>query len=805
MEKAKRARKKKHCQQAFSNTTCVPWRMLLVLALADLGFGMIALFWPPASPAYIYVYALCAILNPLLIAVVGMKGSFRNISRFSPSASSLYSGRRFSPFLLILSIFAFSFTQVTFLFYIIRHGQEPPFPSLQYTLFLIMYPLLIVAILLLPARTVSPVARLQIFLDSLIMLTVVTTLCYFFVLAPYLIEGSGTTEAKILAVLDPSFDLVVLFCIILVALRSGEAALRPVIVMLGLALFCIFLAHSSRVQEVLNATFQWVEPLNFAWPPALLLIAGAARTITAILKQAEARGYAVVESAEPAELFVPPGRWRTLFPLILVLAISLFCFLLWLMGGRKLFQSQITILCIGGFIVLMLTVLRQLLALYEIGFLQEKVQQQNHSLSLLNDLLAKQAITDSLTGLPNHRELVMRLDRALEYARQTASTCAVIFIDFDHFKAINDCYGHLVGDAVLREFSEIVTTSLRANNDLFSSPPTDRRTGGNATRPLTSLHKSHAGSEALGKAKDFIIGRWGGEEFVAIVPGVEPAGAFRIAEHIRTLVEHHVFAGKHEVHLTCSLGTATYPIAAEKREELLMRADRAMYTAKRLSRNQTRMAIEPLVLAMGMLGEAPETAEEAEMLAVVESLITALEARDPPTGQHSRRVAALSLKMALGLGQAWPDACIIGMGGLLHDLGKVAMPDSILFKHGKLSAVEVEYMARHPLIGEDILVPLPSLRTVAEIVRTHHEWINGSGYPDGLRGEDIPLGARIVAVADAYDAIISHRVYREGRASSEAIRELSKGAGKQFDPRVVEELDHLIVASPHLAATGPAV
>lgn len=235
-----------------------------------------------------------------------------------------------------------------------------------------------------------------------------------------------------------------------------------------------------------------------------------------------------------------------------------------------------------------------------------------------------------------------------------------------------------------------------------------------------------------------------------------------------------------------------------------MNADRAMYAAKRLGRNQTRCASEPLVLAMGMLGEAPETAEEAEMLAVVESLIAALEARDHSTGQHSRRVAALSLKLALALGLAWSDACIIGMGGLLHDLGKVAMPDTILFKHGKLSAAEVEYMARHPLIGEEILTPLPSLRAVAEIVRAHHEWINGSGYPDGLRAEDIPLGARIVAVADAYDAIISHRVYREGRASSEATKELSKGAGKQFDPRVVEALDHLLASKPLFSTPGAA-
>jgi HD-GYP domain-containing protein (c-di-GMP phosphodiesterase class II) len=121
-----------------------------------------------------------------------------------------------------------------------------------------------------------------------------------------------------------------------------------------------------------------------------------------------------------------------------------------------------------------------------------------------------------------------------------------------------------------------------------------------------------------------------------------------------------------------------------------------------------------------------------------------------------------------------------------------------------LSATEIEYMARHPLIGEEILAPLPSLRPVATIVRTHHEWLDGSGYPDGLQGEAIPLGARIVAVADAYDAIISHRVYRQGRASEEAVGELRKGAGRQFDLRVVEALDYLLATQPRVIVHSAA-
>jgi diguanylate cyclase (GGDEF)-like protein len=550
---------------------------------------------------------------------------------------------------------------------------------------------------------------------------------------------------------------------LLIALRSGEQALRSVLILLMLAFCMIFAIHVNRLYEVLSGTFSWVERVSVAWAPAIMLIVGAAQTIKNILQRDEDMGRAVAPPERPADAFFSTGRWKSLLSLITVLAVSSLIVLLWLAGIKKIFHGQIALICVGGFIVLMLVVLRQLLAVYEISVLQRKLQRRNRALALLNDLLGEQATTDSLTGLPNHRELMVRLDEALALAQATTATCAVIFMDLDHFKDINDHYGHLIGDAVLCEVSELVLSAIRV---------------------------------------DDCLGRWGGEEFVAILPGMGPIEAFQMAERIRMLVEQHAFVDEQEVPLTCSLGTATYPYVATRREDLLARADSAMYTAKRLGRNQTRMALEPLVLAVGMLGEAAETAEEAKMLAVVESFIAALEARDYPTGQHSRRVAVLSLRLALALGLTWSDACIVGMGGLLHDLGKVAMPDAILFKHGKLSAAEIEYMARHPLIGEEILAPLPSLRAVAALVRAHHEWINGSGYPDGLRGDGIPLGARIVAVSDAYDAIISHRIYRQARAPAEATKELHEAAGKQFDPRVVEALDRLLVATPQASLIG---
>lgn len=657
---------KKSLLEPSRAASCIPWRLLAVLSLADLGLVVLILpqFFSPAI--YTCIYATIGILYPLLLAYLCVKGSFSLLGQRGSSVTGSRPGRRFSPFLIALHVIVFACAQTCMVLYLLIKHAEAPFTSFPYYIIFFLHPCLIAAILLLPARGVSPLARLRIFLDSLIIIVVLATLCYYFVLAPLLSMGEGTAAEKTVGVIFPSVDLLVMFCLLLVALRSEEPVLRPVLIMMGGSLSINFLIHVNRLYEVLNDRLHWIEPQGVVWMISLTLMVGAARTITNIVKKEESGNAGGVESAQPPGVSLPASRWKSLLPLILVLAVSLVMFALWLGGSAGIFRGQMTIISVSGFILLMLIILRQLLSMYEISVLQGKLQRRNRALSLLNDLLGKQATTDSLTGLPNHRELMAKLDNALGAAQETTSACAVIFIDIDYFKDINDSCGHLVGDTILCEFSALVLSNIGPQN---------------------------------------YLGRWGGEEFVAVLPGVEPTEAFQVAELIRATVEQHVFADEQRAHLTCSLGVATYPYDATRCKALLMNADRAMYTAKRLGRNQTRMASEPLVLAMGMLAEAPETPEEAEMLAVVESLIAALEARDHATGLHARRVAALSLKLALALGLDWSDACIIGMGGLLHDLGKVAMPDTILFKHGKLSAAEVEYMARHPLIGEEISPP----------------------------------------------------------------------------------------------------
>jgi putative nucleotidyltransferase with HDIG domain len=177
--------------------------------------------------------------------------------------------------------------------------------------------------------------------------------------------------------------------------------------------------------------------------------------------------------------------------------------------------------------------------------------------------------------------------------------------------------------------------------------------------------------------------------------------------------------------------------------------------------------------------------------ATVRALSNAVEARDAYTGKHAERVAAYGVEIARAVGLPRPDAAEIEFGFLLHDVGKVAMPDRILFKPGALTAEERALMTRHPVIGAEIMSGIAFLSEAAKVVRSHHEWWDGSGYPDGLQGEEIPLVARVFAVADVLDALTTDRPYRPRMTLAEARAMIVDGSGTHFDPAVVAAFDSI--------------
>ncbi len=742
----------------------IPWRLLSIFSLLSLVLWMINIIRPFPPDIFRYIYGTAATLYPLLAGLLCFQGMPKLRDKAHPGEKP--GGRRFSPALLGLAILCFTVGQILWVSHLFATHSSLPFPSFAQIAYYGMYPFLICAILFLPARGISAPAHLRILLDSLIIMVALSTLCVYFLLAPMLFKGNGTLLQKIAGSAYPSADLVLIFCLLLVALRAGEATLRPVLLMLEISILLIFIRDLMHLNEVLQSTYQHMSPGAVLWLPAIFLITGAAQTISNSIRRGSCTPALARESGDRS--MKEPGRgWREFFSPATVLILSILGIIIWKSLRLEMFPGQVTILFIGGFLLLMLIVLRQLLAVYEVALLQRRLQERNYALHLLNARLEQQATTDLLTGLPNHRALVERLDAALVEAQTTQSSCALIFIDIDHFKMVNDRYGHVAGDQVLSRLGKLVRAVLPA------------------------------GAYA---------GRWGGEKFVAILPRSDSSEALKVAERIRALIDQHILTGKGEMNVTCSLGVASYPQDASTRESLMMSADKAMYAAKRLGRNQVRSAHEPLVLALGMSEVNPEALanEEAEMLAIVDSLLAALEVRDDYTSQHSRRVSALSLKLALMLGLSGSEAYVVSLGGLLHDLGKVGVPDDILLKASGLTEDEYTCMAQHPVTGAEIIAQIPRLQAVAAIVRGHHEHMDGSGYPDGLRGEEIPLGARIVAVADAYDALTTNRAYRMGRTPIEAIRELLRGAGTQFDPQVVGMLVRLFSVVPHLSEVKAA-
>ena len=275
--------------------------------------------------------------------------------------------------------------------------------------------------------------------------------------------------------------------------------------------------------------------------------------------------------------------------------------------------------------------------------------------------------------------------------------------------------------------------------------------------------------------------RLGGDEFAVLLPGHDERAALTaatsIVDRIGGLAIDPVGA------VTVSAGVATYPYQGVGRDELIRFADSALYWAKEHGKNRVR-AWRPDVVELAELKRLASGPDRAARFRAAASLAKAVDARDVYTGSHSERVAELAARIAARLGVDAETIELTRLAASLHDLGKLAIPEEILRKPGELTESERLVLERHPQIGYRMLESL-GVDPVAQWVLHHHERWDGSGYPDGLPGEDIPLGARIIFVADAYDAMTSDRVYRQRLSDEDAMDELVRCAGTQFDPEVV--------------------
>jgi len=375
--------------------------------------------------------------------------------------------------------------------------------------------------------------------------------------------------------------------------------------------------------------------------------------------------------------------------------------------------------------------------------------------------LARLAATDALTGLANHRTFHERVRNEIEIARVQQTPLSLVLLDLDHFKAVNDTYGHQAGDAVLTEFGRCIS---------------------------------------LGARYEELVARIGGEEFAWILPGSDGTNALRAAERVSATFAaiDHPGIGR----VTVSAGVCDLSFTDDP-EELLRLADSALYWSKSHGRNRVTLYAPDVVEELSD-AERASRLTRSQTKTALQTLTRLIDAKDPATARHTERVATLAAMIAAALGWTPEQITMLEEAALFHDIGKIALPDELLLKIEPLSPAERDRVKSHVMLGVELIADVLQPEQVSW-VRNHHENWDGSGYPDGARGDQIPLGAQIIHVADAWDAITVGRLYRPSRSLEAAIAECRAMAGSQFSPEIVEKLIEVIGPDGHLDDPDPAL
>ncbi len=353
----------------------------------------------------------------------------------------------------------------------------------------------------------------------------------------------------------------------------------------------------------------------------------------------------------------------------------------------------------------------------------------------------QRARIDELTGLFNRRHFEERLKEEIARHSRYEDVFSLLMLDLDSFKTYNDMFGHPSGDRLLNQIGRIVNRSIRSADQAF---------------------------------------RYGGDEFVVILPQTIVDDAYVVAERVRGDIAAEMEAK--EIAVTCSGGLVSYPSDGTIPGELITMADTALYYAKRTGGNR-------IYLSSKILSEpATETGTNARggSLSTVYALVAAVDAKDHYTYGHSRKVNTYAVALAEAIGLLPEEVSRISTAALLHDIGKIGISDKILSKEEKLNEEEWKAVKSHPRLGANIVRNVPGLIPCVNGVLYHHERWDGTGYPERLKGDNIPLDARILAIADAYAAMTSARPYRDAFSNDKIVKRLRQGAGKQFDPELAE-------------------
>jgi len=399
-----------------------------------------------------------------------------------------------------------------------------------------------------------------------------------------------------------------------------------------------------------------------------------------------------------------------------------------------------------------------------IKLLYKELEHKNKELKKTNRRLHQASIVDSHTGLFNHRYLVDIVER--EYVRSSRDNrpFSIIMLDIDYFKSINDVYGHQFGDMVLRQFGKFLKKLVRRYD---------------------------------------VVIRFGGEEFVIIAPETNANEAQLFANRILECINAYYFGTKkHVIKIRISIGISVYvedgPVTSGM--ELIDAADKILRKAKEDGGNrvyssknlkETNNAVESHsehvdINALRIKLEKLTKRSNQSLVEAIFALAKAIELKDHYTGEHVEQTVIYATEIAKALSLSGKDLEHIRQTSILHDLGKIGISDKILLKKGLLTKKEFNIIKKHPQIAADILRPIHVLQDVIPLILSHHEKWDGKGYPAGLKGKAIPIGARIIALADVYQALISDRPYRKAYTHQQVIGILKKAKGTHFDPQIVD-------------------
>lgn len=359
--------------------------------------------------------------------------------------------------------------------------------------------------------------------------------------------------------------------------------------------------------------------------------------------------------------------------------------------------------------------------------------------------LRREAVTDGLTKVHNHRYFHEYLS---EYTANVKSEIySIAMIDVDLFKLYNDLYGHSSGDKALRKIARVIKESVSG---------------------------------------DVIVARYGGEEFAVLMKGVHGKKILEVAENIRCNIERSTFLNQNvNEFLTVSIGTATYPENGETYEEVLENADKALYVAKESGRNKC-IQFTDVKSSYGGDGNLSSEIKDVYFSAIY-ALAATIDAKDHYTYGHSENVSKYAVKLGESIGLNEEKLDILKNAGLLHDIGKIGIAENILTKESALTDEEYDIMKKHVELSITIIKHIPHLIKVIPAIMSHHERYDGFGYPRRIKGDNIPIEGRCLCIVDAFDAMTTNRSYRKALTADEAIAELRKNRGTQFDPSLTDE------------------